>query len=279
LQKVIRKLHLLGRGRLARLESLLPDGLQLPSRTQTPESGPSDAETVQLFSGCVGDVVDQSALNATRTLCARLGLKVEEPAAQTCCGALYQHAGMPDAALKLADRNIHAFAGTAPVAFCASGCGASLREYSLLSAAPEAAAFSRRTEDIHAVLARHWPADLQLLPLAATALLHLPCSQRNVVGGTGTISTLLGHIPQLQVSALDASGRCCGAAGSHFITHPAEADDLLQIKLDTIAAQRPDYILSSNIGCALHLAGGLRRRGLKVPVLHPVQLLAQQLAP
>lgn len=276
LQRVIRGFHLLGRGRLARLESFLPDGLQM--RAQPGMVMPT-APAVQLFSGCVGDIVDQATLNAARLLCARLGLQVEEPAGQTCCGALYQHAGLPDAAQRLAERNIEAFPGDAPVMYCASGCGATLREYASLSRDPRATAFQNRVEDVHAVLARHWPAGLTPRPLAAHALLHLPCSQRNVVGGVDTIGQLLQRIPQLRISPLDASGTCCGAAGSYFVTQPQMADALLTSKLDRIAALKPDYILSSNIGCALHLVGGLRRHGLKVAVMHPVQLLAQQLAP
>ena len=56
------------------------------------------------------------------------------------------------------------------------------------------------------------------------------------------------------------------------------ADALLPGKLDAVRALAPDFIVSSNIGCSLHLAAGLRRAGLSVPVLHPVSLLARQLA-
>jgi glycolate oxidase iron-sulfur subunit len=36
-------------------------------------------------------------------------------------------------------------------------------------------------------------------------------------------------------------------------------------------------LLSSNIGCRLHLATGLSERGEPLPTLHPLVLLAQQL--
>lgn len=277
LQAALQRLQLLGRHRLARLDSLLPSSIQLAKPGPTAHMSKA---SVQLFSGCVSDVADQATLNAIRNLLHRIGLQVEEPAGQTCCGALYQHAGLPDQARQLLVQNVAAFScSDAPIAFCASGCGASLLEYAQLQDDVRSRAFVGRTADIHRILQERWPATLKLQPLPAKVLMHLPCSQRNVVGGSEIILALLRRIPELEVVPLDASGRCCGAAGSYFITQPDSADQLLQPKLDTIAALAPDYIISSNIGCALHLAGGLRRQGLKIPVLHPAALLAQQLPP
>jgi glycolate oxidase iron-sulfur subunit len=38
-------------------------------------------------------------------------------------------------------------------------------------------------------------------------------------------------------------------------------------------------LLSSNIGCRLHLAAGLAEQGQAIATLHPLVLLAQQLIP
>ena len=55
--------------------------------------------------------------------------------------------------------------------------------------------------------------------------------------------------------------------------HRAEATTLLE----QLREQAPDYLLSSNIGCALHLAEGAKKAGVQLEVLHPVELLARQL--
>jgi glycolate oxidase iron-sulfur subunit len=41
--------------------------------------------------------------------------------------------------------------------------------------------------------------------------------------------------------------------------------------------QQPDLILTTNIGCRMHLAHGMRDRKAEVPVFHPLALLARQL--
>jgi glycolate oxidase iron-sulfur subunit len=99
---------------------------------------------------------------------------------------------------------------------------------------------------------------------------------RNVVKGHAAVRTLLDRIPGLHIDALDSG--CCGAAGSYFLTQPAMADTLAQIKVAQAQAARPDYVVSSNAGCAMHLGAALRRAGVTVPVWHPLRLLAQQLA-
>ena len=108
--------------------------------------------------------------------------------------------------------------------------------------------------------------------------MHEPCTQRNVLGGGERVIELLRKIPELQIVELDPAQRCCGAAGLYFVTQPQMADRLLDHKLARSEALQPDIIVSTNIGCTLHLAGGLRRRGTAAPeVLHPAVLLARQL--
>lgn len=278
LQRLLRATGALGRGRLARLESLLPriswPTLPRPRRDAAPATA-----TVALFATCTSPLVERETLTAAVSLLEALGCAVDVPPEQTCCGALHQHAGLPAPARACAARNVAAFADAQTVVGVASGCTAQLLEYGLLAADdPAAAAFAGKVQDLHGFIAAH-PAlgHLSFAPLAARVLLHTPCTLRNVVRGGRAVRALLERIPGLEIIELDSG--CCGAAGSYFLQQPAMADALLRPMLDHIAAERPAFVLSSNAGCALHLAGGLRRAGLTVSVRHPAQLLAQQLAP
>jgi glycolate oxidase iron-sulfur subunit len=272
LQRRVRAGRLLGRGRLARLESLLPR-LHLP-RLPRPASTRS-RERVMLFANCTSPLVEPQALAAGVDLLERLGCAVDVPRGQTCCGAIGQHAGLAAGARACAGRNLAAFAGTAPVVGIASGCTAELLEYGRHSADPAAAAFAGRVRDLLAYIAGHpQQARLRFRPLAARVLLHLPCTLRNVVRAEGAAAALLARIPDLRVEIMDSG--CCGAAGSYFLSQPAMADALAQPNVERVAAARPDYVLSANTGCAMHLEAALRRAGISAPVWHPLRLLAQQ---
>ena len=258
--------------RLVRLEGLLPD--LPPPRPQPPTT--RDGRPVALFTGCLGEGADRPAVEAAHRLLSALGHRVEIPPGQQCCGALDAHAGDRDNAERLAAANRAALSEGVPLLSLNSGCGAHLSEYGEWSG-PAGEALAANHRDAVAFLAdARWPDGL-LRPLEAQAWVHEPCSLRNVLGGAEALYRLLGRIPGLTVSPLPGNERCCGAAGDYMVRQPAIADALREEKLDALAAGAPRYLLSSNRGCILHLAAGLRERGLEVEVLHPLELLARQL--
>jgi glycolate oxidase iron-sulfur subunit len=273
IQWLVRRLGLLGTGRLARLESLLPR-VHWPRRPAT--AATTAAADVLLFTNCTSPLVEPGALRAAVAMLEALGCAVAVPPGQACCGAQHQHAGLAAPARACAQGNLAAFDGDAPIVGVASGCTAQLLEYELLLGAG-AAPFARRVRDLASFLLAHPRFEsLRFAPLAARVLVHVPCTQRNVVRAPDATRRLLERIPGLRLEALDSA--CCGAAGSYFVTQPAMADALLEPKLEAARRAGPALLVSSNVGCAMHLAAGLRRAGLTARVLHPLELLAQQLA-
>lgn len=233
---------------------------------------------VGLLVGCVGEVLERSVLADSLRVLAALGIEAAVPPSQGCCGALNQHAGLAAEARRQAARNALAFAGCETVLALASGCGASLRD---LGVATDAApALTPKVRDLCAFLADRLQAQsLRLRPLPLRVAIHSACTQTHVLGAGDAIRRLLASIPELEVVDLANASGCCGAAGTGFLTAPDQADRLLAPKLDAAATLNPQLIVSANIGCALHLAAGLRSRGLEIEVLHPVSLLARALGP
>jgi glycolate oxidase iron-sulfur subunit len=93
----------------------------------------------------------------------------------------------------------------------------------------------------------------------------------------GLVEGLLTRIPDLSSAALAGNDQCCGAAGIYFLSQPEMADALRADKLAAIRDAAPQFLVTSNIGCALFLAEALKSLGLTIEVLHPVSLLARQL--
>lgn len=239
-----------------------------PARPAAPIRG-----RVALLRGCVASVYDRDTFAAARALLQALGYEVVATSADACCGALQRHAGDVDgaAAQAAATRAELQRSGAPLVLVSASGCYADLRE----TLGDDG---TMRVQDIHAFLAADPGfAALRFRPLAARAALHLPCSQVNSVGDTAAVRTVLSRIPDLAILPLPEQPRCCGAAGSYFLQFPAIADRLRDEKLDQTAALRPDLLLTTNVGCRIHLGIGLRERAASVPVRHPLALLAEQL--
>jgi glycolate oxidase iron-sulfur subunit len=55
------------------------------------------------------------------------------------------------------------------------------------------------------------------------------------------------------------------------------ANSLLNDKLSAIKSNDVVLLATSNIGCSLHIANGLRAQNASVTVVHPVQIIAKQL--
>jgi len=69
------------------------------------------------------------------------------------------------------------------------------------------------------------------------------------------------------------SSLCCGSAGIYNVTQPEMASRLGARKVNNALATGAKVIATGNPGCAMQLAGELRRRGEEVQVRYVVELL------
>ena len=224
-----------------------------------------------LFTGCATSAQQGGALVAALRLLVHAGFEVVVPQTAGCCGALARHAGDSAAADRLAERNRAAFAGELDaVVSVASGCGAHLADYAPALPAPH--------QDIcQFLLQQSALGRREFAPRRQHVLLHTPCSMENVLHGARWARDLLGLVPRLMVTPVGAVGQCCGSAGDYLLRHPETADKFRDQLLADVLDTDADVLLTSNVGCAIHLAAGIAMLRQPVEVLHPVELLARQL--
>jgi glycolate oxidase iron-sulfur subunit len=229
---------------------------------------------VDLFRGCVARILDRNTLESSQRFVEALGYRVYVSGGQTCCGALHQHGGAPTTAERLARRNRRAFGGsTRPILITASGCAAQLCEYDRLYGEVDLA---RRFVEITQFVREHGPDGLEFEPLPQRVAVHLPCTHRNGLGRGRDILDVLSWIPELVPAPILDRG-CCGAAGSYMLSQPQVADTLRDAMLGQVRASDARLLVSTNIGCALHLQAGLNDTSKAIEVLHPIALLERQL--
>ncbi len=252
-----------------RLAKALKTHQTAPQAGIYPPSGKPRAR-IGLLLGCATRAAQASALHAAIRLLNTLGYTVVIPAQQGCCGALAAHQGDQATAITMADKNHQAFAKNVDIVLTtASGCASYWRQQ---------ASFALPANDIVVFLAQPENADrLTCKPLRKTAALHQPCSLVNGLNQSDALASALKPIPELTTYPLSDPGDCCGASGDHLLTHRKQAEALRQPLLDKLDTIRPDYLVTTNIGCALHLAEGMNTSGLATQVMHPVELLEKQL--
>lgn len=235
--------------------------------------------TVALFTGCISERFDRQTLDSTITVLNTIGYRVIVPRQQNCCGALHWHNGQQDEAIAMMTNNVSQFNAqdVDAIIYSASGCGSHLSEYkTLLQDSEQLNEFDQKITEISDFIVQHWPDFLKIEASDKRILVHEPCSHRNVLKSQSSIYQLLDKIPGLVVDELVDNQLCCGAGGSYMLSHPDNADALRDLKWQHINEVKPDYLVTSNIGCALHLATGNKSSEVLV-IIHPITLLAQQL--
>lgn len=268
---------------------------ELRSVTQYLAADASSAD-VFLFTGCMAGFFSSRDIAAAIRVLAAVGLKTHIPPGQVCCGAMDQHLGYPAAAARLRETNSAAFAFDRPIIVLDSGCQAELREYPesawrqktfslpdfLVTLPPErlrqafggllANAQSSPSEG-----AKNHARGTSASPAAVRIALHLPCTLRNVVRRAAERSAFYAGLPAVTVVTSHPATGCCGAGGTAMLTQPAMADALGRATLAALEHSQPDWIVSDNVGCRVHLAAMAEQSQNSIPVISGARFLASRL--
>ena len=259
----------LRRGPLGRLRGLRRLPLRVPSTIGSrafPEAG--HRGTVALLAGCVMDPWFGEVQQATIGTLRLAGYEVLVPEGQTCCGALAAHDGAAEGAIRLANKNVAAFATADVVATNSAGCAAHLKDYGHW--ADNGAELAGRVVDITELVAaliadEHLPS---LPGTSARVAVQDPCHLRHaqrIVNEPRAIARAAGYIP----IEIDDVGLCCGAAGAYTVLQPEASNELGQLKADQVRASGATTVASANPGCEMQLRSHL---GAGYVIKHPVEL-------
>jgi glycolate oxidase iron-sulfur subunit len=263
----------------ARAEALMPE-TAIESGV-TPDSyhrtGRTRLGTVALFTGCVMNSMLGSVNRDTVRLLNAAGYDVIVPGSQICCGALANHAGLRDTAAAMARTNIAAFpaAEVDAIIINAAGCGAMLKEYPLL--VEGASPFASKVKDISEFLAATDVYDRLTVRQSGRLGYDDPC---HLIHGQKIKSEprrLLKAIPGMEFVEMEGADQCCGSAGIYNITQNELSMEILDRKMDKIRKANIDVLATGNPGCMFQFRYGAKKAGLKLEVLHPVELLARSL--
>jgi L-lactate dehydrogenase complex protein LldE len=237
---------------------------------------------VSLFVTCLGDTLFPDTGRATVALLERLGVEVDFPPAQTCCGQMHINTGYAHEALGLVRRFVAAFDRSELIVAPSASCVATVREdYPRLAAQAGDPGLERAVAEIvprtceltELLVDRLGVTDVgAAFPHAVTY--HPTChSLRTLVLGDRPL-TLLRAVRGLELRELPRADECCGFGGTFAVknadTSLAIGADKVQAILDTGA----EYCVAVDSSCLMHIGGVLRRRRLGPRTIHLAELLA-----
>jgi glycolate oxidase iron-sulfur subunit len=268
--------------RLRGMAAVLPPVRLTAVTARLPELMPARSSKrmrVGLLAGCVQRVFFDPVNAATIRVLAAEGCEVVVPRAQGCCGALGVHSGREQEALGYARRLIDAFEATGvdSIVVNAAGCGSTMKDYGYLLRddpvyAERARTFSAKVRDVTELLAELEPVAPRL-PIPLRIAYHDACHLSHAQGVRRQPRALLQAIPGVELADIAEGDICCGSAGIYNLVEPRPAAELGERKARNILAARPDVVVAGNPGCLLQIGAALAGMGVRIPTLHPVELL------
>ncbi len=229
--------------------------------------------SVGLFIPCFVDLFHPEAGIATVRLLEHLGVHLNYPVAQTCCGQPQFNAGHRDEARTLAQRFCNEFRPFDEIVSPSGSCVSMVRTHypSLLGDDPVC---GRVFE-----LCEYLTTRLHVGPIGARlqgrAALHIGCHARRELHVEQAVRSLLAHVQGLEIVELDSDEWCCGFGGTFSVKFPEISTAMGTRKLGPMLEADVDYLISTDSSCLMHLRGLLDRRKQSRPrPMHVAEVLA-----
>jgi len=245
---------------------------------------------------CLGDALFARAGIAAVAVLRRLGVEVDFPDTQTCCGQPAYNAGYADAARTSARAFLRAFAGSEHVVSISGSCTAMVRDGypRLFAGRPESQAavdLAARTfefsEFLVDVLGVTGPPAGPTRPARASegggggrpqgarrAAFHHSCHTGRLLGVVEQPLALLGMVDGLELVPLAHPELCCGFGGTFAVKMSRISTAMVDEKVDDVLATGADLLVGLDASCLMNIEGRLRRRGSAVEVRHLAEVLA-----
>lgn len=241
---------------------------------------------IGLFIPCYVDALYPEVGVATYKLLTSLGLDVEYPLNQTCCGQPMANAGFEAMAGKEAvafDEKFSAFDYVvAPSASCAAFV--KLNHPRLLEGQNHACLASKKIMDVVEFL--HDVVKPQSLPgrFPHVVSIHNSChgvrelglsspSERNIPRFS-KIKDLLTLVDGITVKEPERVDECCGFGGMFSVEEPDVSVQMGTDKIERHMATGAEYITGPDSSCLMHMQGIAKRLNKPIKFIHVVQILA-----
>jgi len=235
---------------------------------------------VALFATCLADQFFAEACADAVRLLRHLGVTVDVPRGQTCCGQPAYNAGRRAEATRMMRHTLGALEGAEYVVLPSGSCAGMIRRFY-----PDLAERGARQEEgrARALAARTYELSQFLVDVLSVESLggglrgrrvayHHSCHALRELGVRDAPLTLL-RGAGADVQTWIADEECCGFGGLFSSKLPEVSAGMADRKLDTLP--QVDVVTSGDGGCLLQLSGRAARRRTGPPFRHLASLLWQ----
>jgi L-lactate dehydrogenase complex protein LldE len=249
-----------------------------------PEHESPKGKPVALFVTCIVDMIyPETGLSVVKIL-EHLGIAVDFPMEQTCCGQPAFNSGYRQETREVAKQFLRAFAQAQVIVTPSGSCAAMVRhEYPTLFGDDEIAwrTLAQRAASITWELTEFLVDGLGIedigakLPKPETFAIHDACHGMRLLGLGSEGRKLLQNVENATLEPLTECDVCCGFGGLFSIKMASVSNVMLTKKVDHINASPATTIVTGDSSCLTQMNGGLSRQKSAKRVRHIADVLAE----
>ncbi len=235
-----------------------------------------------LFITCFNDTLFPETGRATVRLLERLGVGIDFPREQTCCGQMHFNSGYADEALPLVRRFVEIFGDSEVVVAPSGSCVAMVREHYPRAAelagdrglAAEIEALRPRVLELSELLVDRIGAEDVGAYFPHRVTYHPTCHSLRVLGVGDRPLKLLRAVKGIDLVELDQPTECCGFGGTFAVKNAETSMAMLTDKVRAILDTGAEVCSASDNSCLMHIGGALSRQRAGVRAVHLAEILA-----
>ena len=226
---------------------------------------------VALFITCLNDALFPEAGKATVALLERLGVTVEFPLAQTCCGQMHYNTGYQHDAEPLARGFAEAFSGYEYVVAPSGSCAAMVREIHP-RIVPELTV--PRVYELSEFLIDVLGVEDVGASFPHTVAYHPTCHSLRLLRVGDRPVRLLRAVAGLDLVELPGAAECCGFGGTFAVKNPDVSAAMGADKVANAVRTGAEYLVAADNSCLMHIGGTARHTGAPIKTIHLAEVLA-----
>jgi L-lactate dehydrogenase complex protein LldE len=239
---------------------------------------------VALFVTCLNDTMFPGTGQAAVRLLRRLGVDVEFPSAQTCCGQMHVNSGYVPEAIPAVRTFVDAFAGYDAVVTPSGSCAASVRHQHKVVA--ERSGDPALVRGVDALSPRVYELSeflvdvLEVVDVGAyfphRVTMHPTCHSSRLLDVGDRPERLLKAVRGITLIDLPAAEECCGFGGTFSLKNPDVSVAMGSDKARHVRETGAEVLVAGDNSCLMHIGGLLTRQRAGIRVMHLAEILAAQ---
>jgi L-lactate dehydrogenase complex protein LldE len=232
-----------------------------------------------LFIQCIVDSVFPKVGQSMVRVLDRLGVSMNYPEDQTCCGQPAFNSGYRGEARAAAKRFVEIFEDAEAIVCPSGSCVDMVRNHYVdlfendprwLARAEHVAA---RTFEFSEFLVDVLKVEDVGAAFAERVTYHDSCHLMRGIGVSRQPRALISNVKDIEFVEMHDADRCCGFGGAFSFKYPDISTAMLEEKVRNIEASGAGVVVGCDMGCLMNIQGMLNRKNININTMHIAELL------